>query len=76
MTEPTRAADTPMFTEVVQGKSYVWCACGLSKSQPFCDGSHSRTDITPVKYTAAKTGTIAFESQIMATGTADVMTTQ
>jgi CDGSH-type Zn-finger protein len=59
MTEPTRAADAPMFTEVEQGKSYFWCACGLSKSQPFCDGSHSTTDITPVKYTAEKTGTIA-----------------
>nr|WP_240538596.1 CDGSH iron-sulfur domain-containing protein [Rhodoferax sp. PAMC 29310] len=23
-----------------QGKDYYWCACGLSKSQPFCDGSH------------------------------------
>jgi CDGSH-type Zn-finger protein len=60
MTEPTRAADTPMFTEVEQGKSYFWCACGLSKAQPFCDGSHSTTDITPVKYVAEKTGGIAF----------------
>lgn len=22
------------------GKDYWWCACGLSKAQPFCDGSH------------------------------------
>lgn len=21
---------------------YPWCACGLSKSQPFCDGSHKK----------------------------------
>ncbi len=28
--------------------SYAWCACGLSKKQPFCDGSHSSTDIRPV----------------------------
>ena len=20
--------------------TYWWCACGLSKSQPFCDGAH------------------------------------
>ncbi len=26
-------------------KSYWWCACGRSKSQPFCDGSHKGTRI-------------------------------
>ena len=29
-----------------------WCACGLSKNQPFCDGSHKDTGFTPVKYEA------------------------
>jgi len=28
---------------------YWWCACGRSKSQPFCDGSHEGTGITPVQ---------------------------
>ena len=28
--------------------SYAWCACGLSKKQPFCDGSHGSTTIRPV----------------------------
>jgi CDGSH iron-sulfur domain-containing protein 3 len=27
---------------------YAWCACGLSKKQPFCDGSHSSTNIRPL----------------------------
>jgi CDGSH-type Zn-finger protein len=27
---------------------YAWCACGLSKKQPFCDGSHGSTPIRPV----------------------------
>ena len=28
--------------EVEAGKSYWWCACGRSKTQPICDGSHKR----------------------------------
>lgn len=29
--------------------TYFWCACGLSKKQPFCDGSHKKTEFRPVK---------------------------
>jgi len=29
--------------------TYYWCACGRSKSQPFCDGSHIGTSFRPVK---------------------------
>lgn len=29
--------------------TYYWCACGRSKNQPFCDGSHKGTSFTPVK---------------------------
>lgn len=43
---------------VEAGKDYWWCACGQSKNQPFCDGSHKREGIfSPVKWTADKTGT-------------------
>jgi mannose-6-phosphate isomerase-like protein (cupin superfamily) len=34
------------------GKPYLWCSCGRSAKQPFCDGSHKGTDFTPVKYKA------------------------
>ncbi|MEH6635383.1 MAG: CDGSH iron-sulfur domain-containing protein, partial [Halioglobus sp.] len=40
MDQPKRAADTPFGVDVEAGKAYFWCACGLSASQPFCDGSH------------------------------------
>lgn len=26
----------------------AWCSCGLSKKQPYCDGSHSTTAMRPV----------------------------
>jgi CDGSH-type Zn-finger protein len=38
------------------GKDYWWCACGMSKNQPFCDGTHKGSGLTPMKYTADKTG--------------------
>lgn len=50
----------PYATEVVEGKSYFWCSCGRSAKQPFCDGSHKGTGLSPVKYTAEKTGKVFF----------------
>ncbi|MDK3072316.1 CDGSH iron-sulfur domain-containing protein [Sedimentitalea sp. JM2-8] len=49
---PVIAQKAPFPVEVVEGKTYFWCACGRSAKQPFCDGSHKVTDITPVRYTA------------------------
>lgn len=25
----------------------AWCACGKSENQPFCDGSHAGSGVTP-----------------------------
>jgi CDGSH iron-sulfur domain-containing protein 3 len=60
MTDPIRAAETPYATEVEAGKSYYWCACGKSAKQPFCDGAHAGTDITPLKYEATETRKVFF----------------
>jgi CDGSH-type Zn-finger protein len=60
MTDAVRAGDRPIPVEVEAGKDYFWCACGRSASQPFCDGSHRGTDITPVKYTATEAGKVFF----------------
>ena len=55
MSEPECPQKTPFVVELEPG-TYWWCACGKSKSQPFCDGSHSGTDFTPreVKITEKK----------------------
>jgi len=60
MATPTRASDNAMAVEVTKGKTYFWCACGLSKKQPFCDGSHSGTEFNAKSYTAEKDGTVYF----------------
>ncbi len=39
------------YYEVKAGKRYLWCACGRSKTQPFCDGSHAGTEFLPVAFT-------------------------
>ena len=31
---------SPYKVMVEKDKTYFWCTCGLSKKQPFCDGSH------------------------------------
>jgi CDGSH iron-sulfur domain-containing protein 3 len=40
----------PIPVKVEEGKRYWWCACGLSKAQPFCDGSHKTTTFVPVEF--------------------------
>lgn len=60
MTEPTIAQKAPYPVDVEAGKKYFWCACGKSSKQPFCDGSHEGTDITPLSYSAEDSKTLYF----------------
>ncbi|MBF0168235.1 MAG: CDGSH iron-sulfur domain-containing protein [Alphaproteobacteria bacterium] len=55
--EPVSAAKTPFAVDLEEGTVYVWCACGKSAQQPFCDGSHKGSGITPKVFKAEKTGT-------------------
>jgi CDGSH-type Zn-finger protein len=60
MSEPKIAQKSPFSVNVEEGKSYWWCACGRSNNQPFCDGSHKGTGLSPQEYKAGRSGTVYF----------------
>jgi CDGSH-type Zn-finger protein len=60
MADPKIAQKSPFGVQVEAGKSYFWCACGQSKNQPFCDGSHKGSSFTPVQFKAEATKQVWF----------------
>ncbi len=56
MTKPIIADIKPKKVILNQGEEYYFCACGQSKNQPFCDGSHAGTSFKPTAFTAEETG--------------------
>jgi len=60
MTQPHIPQKSPIPVVVAAGKTYYWCTCGLSKTQPFCDGTHKGSTFAPTPYTAEKDGTVYF----------------
>jgi CDGSH-type Zn-finger protein len=57
--EPTIAQKSPYVREMAPG-NYAWCACGLSKNQPFCDGSHKGTGFAPTRVEITQKKTVAW----------------
>lgn len=50
MESPEIAAKFPAALVLGKG-TYFWCACGKSKNQPFCDGSHKGGNFVPLSFT-------------------------
>lgn len=52
------AQNVPYAIQAEAGRKYWWCACGRSSNQPFCDGSHKGTGLSPLPFVADKSETL------------------
>jgi len=55
MEKPMIADNNPVKTSLEAGKEYLYCTCGRSKTQPFCDRSHEGTSFVPLAFTSKAT---------------------
>ena len=59
MEKPKIVSKFPIDVFLEAEKVYLWCACGRSKKEPFCDGSsHKGTGIEPLKYQVLSSKTV------------------
>ena len=58
MDEPVIAQKAPYAVAVEAGQDYFGCRCGRSAKQPFCDGAHKGSGLTPLKFHAEESKTL------------------
>jgi CDGSH-type Zn-finger protein len=51
--KPLVAQIKPYMLDLAPG-DYLWCACGRSKTQPLCDGSHQGSGLSPHPFTVTR----------------------
>lgn len=49
---------SPHIEELKSGDTVYICRCGKTGNAPYCDGSHSGTNFTPLVHTADKDGAV------------------
>ena len=59
MSDPKIAQKSP-YVQLMKPGSFYWCTCGLSKSQPFCDGAHKGSGFAPLKVDLTEAKTVAW----------------
>ena len=52
------AQKEPYQFDLKKGDKYFWCACGRSGKQPFCDGAHKGTGLSPLMIVADEDKTV------------------
>jgi len=48
----------PIHVELQKDQKYLFCQCGLSNNQPFCDGSHHGTKFKPLLFEGKRNGSV------------------
>lgn len=56
MTIPIIADKKPVAVQWEAGKTYYWCSCGRSATQPYCDGAHKGSEFVPMVCKADEAG--------------------
>jgi sterol desaturase/sphingolipid hydroxylase (fatty acid hydroxylase superfamily)/CDGSH-type Zn-finger protein len=54
--KPRTATDRPAIVKLEENERFLWCRCGKSKNQPFCDGTHHGSKAKPMLCSAKRTG--------------------
>jgi CDGSH-type Zn-finger protein len=60
MDQPNIAGRGPIAVQVEAGKTYFWCSCGRSPTQPFCSGAHQGSSFEPIEYVAQRAALVYF----------------
>lgn len=56
--KPMTSAFEPQNVRLTENETFLWCRCGKSKNQPFCDGTHHGSKNKPLVCQAKKTGNV------------------
>lgn len=54
MNKPACPKNGPYNVMLKANKNYMWCSCGLSENQPYCDNSHKDIGFLPIKISFAE----------------------
>ena len=57
---PAVARTAPYYVELARDQVVLWCRCGLSRKQPYCDGSHAGSGFLPMRYAAGDAEEVLF----------------